>query len=171
MKIPNLPFGQKKEPSEYYLALTLRDDKASAVIFEENLKRATVVGFGEANFTAGIETASDKEFLEVLDKAISQAEKNLPNNIETQKTIFAVKDGWVMDGKIKPDYLAKLKKASEELDLKPVGFLVITEAIVNLLEKEEGAPPTVIITELGLKQITVTLVRAGRIIEVKPTAL
>ncbi len=103
--------------------------------------------------------------LEVLDKTISKAEQTLPPNIETEKTVFGVKEYWVEDKKIKKEYLLKLKKVSDELHLKPIGFLVISEAIAHLIQEEEGAPFTGIISEVGKKSVTLTLFRAGKIIE------
>lgn len=171
MRLPFLPsFGKKENPS-YYLVLILRNEKAKAVIFEELLGKIKVVGQHQENFKNAIENASEEEFLQVLDKTISSAEEPLPENIETQKTIFGVKEDWVEDNKIKKQYLLKLKKASDELGLTPIGFLVITEAIVNLLQKEEGAPVSAILVDLGQKFITVSLIRAGRLIESKSSEI
>src|SRR3989344_221229 len=115
MKLPfSLPFG-KKEKAQYFLSLLLRDEKANAVIFEEESGKAHVIGEHEEHFNETIETASIEEWLEVLDKAISAAESSLPPHIETQKTIFGVKENWVEDGKIKREYLIRLKKVSDAL--------------------------------------------------------
>jgi len=89
----------------------------------------------------------------------------LPPNIETEKTIFGVKASWVDDKKIKKEYLAKLKKLCDELSLQPIGFMVITEAISHLLTAEEGAPLSAILAEIGKADITLTLFRAGKILE------
>ncbi len=161
-----LPFS-KKEKLAYYLGLLLRDEKAYAVVFEEENGKVNIIGQEEAYFTDSIETASFEELLEVLDKAISTAERSLPEGIETQKTIFGVKDDWVVDSKIKKEYLAKLKKVCDELGLSPIGFLVITEAIAHLLQKEEGAPVSAILIDIGRKNITVSLLRAGKVVESK----
>ena len=69
--------------------------------------------------------------------------------------------------KIKKEYLAKLKRICDELELKPVGFLVVAEAVAHLLEKEEGAPITAILAEIGDSAITVSLIKAGRLMETK----
>lgn len=167
MNLPNLPFLEKKSKTEYFLSLVLRDDKASAVVFEQLSGRINVVGEHSESFKTALEDATEEELLEVVDKAVSTAEKNLPPDAESHKTIFGVKHDWVEEGKIKPQYLAKLKKVSDELDFKPMGFLVIPEAIAHLLTKEEGAPLTAVITEIGQKSVTLSLVRAGKIVETK----
>lgn len=167
MNIPFLPFFGKKEKPEYFLALLLRDEKVSAVIFEECLGKIQVLGKHEEYFENSIEEASEEEWFEVLDKAISTAESSLPENLETQKTVFGVKETWVVDSKIKKEYLLKLKRASEALGLSPIGFLVIHEAIAHLMQQEEGAPVSAIILEIDKKNLAVSVLKAGKIIETK----
>src|SRR3989344_2367203 len=169
MKLPfSLPFGKKEKP-QYYLSLLLRDEKANAVIFEEFQGKARVVGEHEEYFNESIETATLDEWLEVLDKTISIAEKVLPPNEETHNTIFGVKGEWIEDTRIKKEYLQKLKKVCEELDLNPLGFIVIHEAITTLLKEEEGVPISAILVEVERHGLAVSLLRGGRILETKRT--
>lgn len=170
----NLPFIKKfnkKVLPSYFLALVLRDEKVNAVIFEEEEGTAKVVGHKEEHFSSSIDEVSQEEFLEVLDKAISSAESTLPNNVQTQKTVFGVKESWTDQDQIKKEYLAKLKKASGELGLTPIGFLVISQAISHLLAKEEGAPVSAVLAEVNKKTVTVTLLRAGKSIETKSSEI
>lgn len=172
MKLPFIEsLFRKKEKKEYFLALLLRDEKVTAVIFEELTGKVRVVGKHEELLKTPLEDATLDDWLDVFDKTISQAESTLPQNVETQKTIFGVKDAWVEDSKIKKEYLIRLKKVSDTLGLLPIGFLVIHEAIAHLLQEEEGAPVSGILVEIGQKNITVSLLRAGRIIETKQTTI
>ena len=171
MKLPFLPFLRKKSPSSYFLVLVLRNEKVNAVVFEELEGKIRVIGQHIQVFQKSIEEADVEEMLQVSDRAISKAEESLPENIETHKTIFGVKETWVENDRIKKEYLVKLKKVSEELELTPIGFLVITQAISRLLQKEEGAPVSAIIVEVGSKFITVSLIRAGRTIETKTSEI
>lgn len=167
MKLPfSLPFG-KKEIKNYFLALLLQDEKAGAVIFEETNGTIRVVGRSEEHFPTSLNEVSFEELLDIVDKAISTAEESLPENIQTEKTIFGVKQNWVLDGKIKKEYLTTLKKICDELTLTPIGFLIFTEAIIHLLQQEEGAPVSAVLVEIGKKLITISLIRAGRFIEIK----
>lgn len=170
----NLPFFKnfnKKVLPSYFLVLVLRDEKTEAVIFEELEGIAKIVGIKEEHFSASIDEVSQDELLEKLDKAISSAESSLPENIQTQKTIFGIKESWADNDQIKREYLAKLKKVKEELGLIPIGFLVISQAISHLLQKEEGAPVSAVLVEINKKTITVTLIRAGKIIETKSSEI
>src|SRR3989344_5446373 len=171
MKLLSLPFLEKRQNKEYFLALVLRNEKVNAVFFEESGGKVSVLGKHSEYFENSIEQASLDELLDVLDKAISTAEQSLPENIETVKTIFGVKGTWVENNKIKKEYLIKLKKISDELGLVPIGFLVVFEAIAHLLQKEEGAPVTTILIEAGEKYISVANIRAGRIVESKTSEI
>lgn len=165
MKFP-LNFGlAKKENKEYFLALLLRDEKAYAVIFEEIGGKVKIIGEHEEYFTDSIEEISEEKWLETLDAGISTAESSLPPGIETKKTIFGVKENWVEEAKIKKEYLARLKKASDALGLSPIGFLVIHEAIAHRLTQEEGAPISALLLEVDKKNIALTLLRAGKAVE------
>lgn len=165
MKLPGASFFEKKNLSEYFLTLTLRNERATAVVFEKTGGSVKVVGKGEKEFKRAIEEEDEEDLLKTLDVAISDAESSLPENVESHKTIFGIKGNWVEDGKIKKEYLAKLKKISDSLDLKPMGFLVVSEAIAHLLQKEEGAPVSAILCEIGKNALSVTLLKAGKILE------
>src|SRR3989344_1153988 len=167
MKLPFLPSFKKQPVIAYFLVLVLRNEKVNAVIFEEIEGKIKILGEKQEYFSESIEDADLDEFLKVLDSAISGAESALPENVQTHKTIFGIKDEWAQNNQIKKEYLEKLKKAWEELELTPIGFLVIPQAIIHLLQKEEGAPVSAILAEVNKKSVTVTLIRGGKIIETK----
>jgi hypothetical protein len=171
MKLPiKLPF-QKKDDSSYYLSLLLGDENVHATVFSEKNGKIDVVGEHEQHLPTLLEKLSDDELLDILDKTISTAERKLPEGFQTRKTIFGVKENWIEDTKIKKDYLQKLKKVCDNLGLTPIGFLVIHEAIAHLLQKEEGAPVSAILAEVGSNDIAVSILRAGKILETKRVPL
>lgn len=167
MKLP-IPFLQpKREVSVYYLALILTSEKASAVILEESLGKIKIISSQNQSFVENIESLSTDELVETIDKAISHAEEILPPDAQIRKTVFGVKENWVEKDtkKIKKSYLQKLKKVCDSLDLSPIGFMIVSEAISNLMQHEEGAPLSAIFVELGKKVVTLTLFRGGKIVE------
>jgi hypothetical protein len=165
MKLPVPSLFAKKAPSNYYLALLLRSEKTIAVVLQEIEGRLKIIGSHESSFSTNLEQIPFEELLETLDKTISRAEEMLPPNIETEKTVFGVKEAWVEEKKIKKEHLVQLKKVCESLSLQPIGFMVITEAISHLLSEEEGAPLSAILTEIGKNSVTLTLFRASKILE------
>lgn len=171
MNISFLKRFNKKPTPLYYLVLILRNEKAHAIVFEELEGRVEIIGQKEQYFSTIIDNVSFEEFLDVMDKAISGAESALPKDIQTQKTIFGVQESWTEQDQIKKDRLLKLKKAGEELGLVPIGFLVISQAVSHLLQKEEGVPLSAILVEINKKSINVTLFRAGKNIESKSSEI
>lgn len=171
MKLPfAIPFGKKDKPN-FFLALLLRDEKVSAVIFEEFAGKIKVVGEADDYFENSIEEASGEELLELCDKVVSQAGSGLSLDMQTLKTVLGLKEAWVEQTKIKPQYLSKLKKISDELGLSPIGFLTIHEAVAHLMQEEEGAPVSAILIEKDKNNLTISLLRGGRIIETRSAAI
>jgi len=143
----------------------MRDEKISAIITEESEGKMRIVGEHEEMLTAPLEKLTPEEWLDKLDRTISKAEETLPPDRETHDTVFGVKESWVEEKRIKKEYLMKLKKISEALDLTPIGFLIISEAITHLIQEEEGAPVSAILVDIGNTSVTATLVRGGKVLE------
>ena len=166
MKLPvSFPFGKKEPQKDYYLVLLLRDEKVSAVILEEQESQITVKNLSEESLQIPLSKLELENFTQLLDRTISKAEEVLPPNVQTEKTIFGVKDDWVEEKKIKKEHLDMLKQIGGTLGLKPIGFLVISEAIAHQVQEEEGAPLSGLVVELGTFSATITLFKGGRLIE------
>jgi len=167
MKLP-IPFLQsKKEESEYYLALILTDEKTGAVILRVENGNLKKVNSHEAILHAPLDELSLDDLISAVDKSISRAEEVLPPDIQTHQTIFGVQERWVDEEtkKITKENLEKLKKVCDALDLTPIGFMVTTEAILHLMQDEEGAPVSAVFAEISKKEVTVSLLRGGKVIE------
>lgn len=169
----SLPFltTKKKEVKDYFLALLLRDEHVRAIVFSQIDGKIAIKGDASVPLETSLEKISTEKLLETLDKAIGQAESTLPENIETHKTIFGLKDSWVEGTTIRKERMDRLKEVCQQLDLQPIGFLVFQEAIAHLLQKEEGAPVSAILVEAEDTLATVSLLRAGRIVEVQSGVL
>lgn len=164
MKLP-FSFGQKKETLEYFLALLLRDETVSVVVLGESGGKLRIITQQTKQLTTPLEQIDIEQLLDTLDKAITIVESQLPAGASLHKTVFGLKETWVEEAHIKKEYLSTLKKVSEELELKPIGFLVFSEAISHLLQEEEGAPVSAILIELGKLTTTVALLRGGKVTE------
>ena len=167
MKLPFAFLKSKKEELEYYLSLIFTDEKAAAVILKAEEGGLKKINSYEVALTESLEDTSPDDLITTIDKAISRAEEILPPDIQTHQTIFGVKDNWVdpETKKIKKEYLEKLKKVCNALDLTPIGFMVTTEAITHLMQEEEGAPVSAIFAEIHKKEISLSLLRGGKVIE------
>jgi hypothetical protein len=102
--------------------------------------------------------STDRSFSEAVEKA------GLLEEEEPKKIIFGLPQPWVEGEKITPEKLKFLKKLCQSLDLKPVGFVVTTEAIIKYLKTLEGVPPNAILVNVAQKEIEVALLRSGKIV-------
>lgn len=160
-------FQKKEEAKEFFLSLIFKPFSVCAILFEKTGGRLAIVSYKERDVEGEVDSYSSEMLVEVCDKVITQVEQSLPPSVEVSKTIFAVPNNFVEEGKIGKEYLAKFKKVCEDLDLKPMGFIVTIEAIVHFLQKKEGVPITSIFVEITRESLVLYLVRAGNIVEVK----
>ncbi len=153
---------KEDQPSEYFFALEINLEFVKSAIFSIIDNQVKVLSFGSAE-----RWESDEELIEAVDASLSSAAEKLPIKGEVkepEKVVFGLPFNWVEGDKIIDEKLGILKKLSEKLDLKPTGFVVITEAIVYHFKTVEGVPPTAILVHLGHKKISVVLARIGKIL-------
>lgn len=164
----NLPFLKKKEEfKDYFLVLLLSSGKVGALLFEKTGATLSILGKKEEEIDSPLDNLEPNKLIESCDIVISDVEVNLPEGAHLEKTIFAVPQRWVEEGKIKKDHLASLKKVCESLELTPVGFIVSIEALSSHLHKTEGVPVTAIFIELGEKLAAVSIVKNGNLLFVE----
>lgn len=164
----DLPFlKKKKEKKDFFLAIIFKFHSVSSILFEEERGKLSILASNKEKIPSNLEDLSEEEILQVCDASISAVEQNLPEEVFVNKTIFGVPYGWVEDSKIKKEYLAKLKKVCDELELVPVGFIVSIEAVIFYLQNKEGAPISAIFIEIEKNHLFLYMVRAGKVLEVK----
>lgn len=165
MKLPISQLFAKKEKQAYLLGVLLYDERIKVIIFSQNSTSLQIITHHEELLPALLDEITLEQLTDVFDKAIGVAENKLPENADLKQTIFGVKQEWTQDKKIKKEYLLKLKKISEDLDLEPIGFIVFTESLIHLLEQEQGVPVSGILVEVGKRSLTTSVLRASKIVE------
>lgn len=153
---------QKEEKREYFFALTISYEKVKSAIWIIEKGKTKVVSIGKS-----APWSKEEGLLTAVDDALSGATETFTPEEkveEPNKVIFGLPEGWVKEEKIIPSKLEVLKKISQKLDLKPVGFVVNTEAIIYQLKVNEGVPPTATLLGLNKSKVYITLVDLGKII-------
>lgn len=163
----NLPklLNKKKEEREYFLSLIINSRNVGAILFEKLGQSLHVISTKDELLNNS--TFEEEDILSASDKVISFVETSLPEGVPLNKTIFAVPYDWVDAGKIKKEYLTKLKSICEALDLTPIGFIISVEAITSFVKKSEGAPVSSIFVEIGGRKIYVYIVKNDNVIEAR----
>lgn len=162
-KKKNLPMGAKRE---LFWSLVIEPDWIQAGVWEVVDNAVKVVSMGPPSAWK-----TDDELISTTDSALSAAINDLPEDApEPKKTVFGVGSAWVSSGEIRKEYLDKLKSLCSKLTLKPVGFVVLSEAIAHHIKKEEGAPLSAILIGIGSENLEVSVYRLGELVGTKVVA-
>ncbi|MBI4040066.1 hypothetical protein HY389_01790 [Candidatus Daviesbacteria bacterium] len=151
-----LPLPKKSKEVEYFLALDIAPSNITAAVWEVAGNTIDILGQDTLGY-------SDTEDLlvkanQALDKAIGVLE------IEPTKILFGVPDSWLMDENLKEAYSKLLRRMVKEYDLEPMAYVATSHAISHYLQKKEGAPPTAILVGVEGGMVTITLVKAGKVV-------
>ena len=147
----------KGNTKEHYWALVIEPGWVQAGIWEISEGRANVTSISPATPWEG-----DDNLVSAADTALSAAVQNLPEETEEpSKTVFGVPPSWVSEGEIKKEYLEKIRKICADLSLTPSGFVVLPEAISNLIKSKEGTPLNGIVIGFDKENIEVAVFKLG----------
>jgi len=153
----------EKKQKEYFFALEINVDRVKSAIWTIEDNQTKIVATGDI-----CPWTNDDELLEGIDNSLSSAIESFSDEEKTtepDKVIFGLSAEWVEQNKVLAGKTEILKKISQKLELKPLGFIVIPEAITHWLKKMEGVPPTAILVGLTDKKIVVSLVDLGKVID------
>ena len=126
----SLPFFKKKSSNNTYFGLYLTDASAFGFVFDATTQPPQVLSQNAVSFTAGFD-----KILEDTDNLISQLE--LQTNKHLDKTIFFL-HSWMIDEQsyeIKEPYKSIIKKLSKDLELEPMGYIDVQDALHEHLKK------------------------------------
>lgn len=164
MEITHLLDKLKKTPKEsleYFFAIQIDTEFVKTAIWTVQHGTADITAVGEITEWDG---TSNEILLEAIDNSLSTALEKLPPGIqEPQKAIFGLQESWVSQEGIMATRLSDLKEICEKLSLKPLGFVVTTEAITHYLKAKEGTPLTGILLRVSTSEVTVSVVSLGEI--------
>src|SRR5689334_14124327 len=125
-----LPFMTKKAEgnSESYFGLFFQQTKVTGYVYELLPTRINILAQHTASFTNGMDNV-----VEDIDDILFRLETD--TNKKLDKTIFYVTSHYIdQDTKqIKKDYKAAIKRITQELELKPLGFIECYEAVSALI--------------------------------------
>lgn len=155
-----LPKKDKKKKVEYYWALVIEPNWVQAGVWKIDAGAAHILASSTPNAWS-----SDSDLVSASDAALSSAVKKLDEmEDEPSKTVFGVVSSWVEDGEIKGRHLEEIKKICEKLDLQPVGFVVIPEAVAHFIKSQEGSPLNALVLGVFEGEIEITIFRLGEIL-------
>ncbi|MBI5620994.1 hypothetical protein HY949_04390 [Candidatus Gottesmanbacteria bacterium] len=161
MKLPDI-FNRlaKKTPAveEAYLSLVLESGIVEAAVW--TLPRSTSPQVGEKT-SESVEIDSWEARLAGCDRAIARL-ADASGRDDFEKVVLGLPVS-MLTGEDDIDHASRsgIKKLTEELELTPIGFVPIHQAIIHAIRQEEGVPPSAILVEIGLKESMMILYKVG----------
>lgn len=127
----SFPFLKSRQNKQEYLGLYLTDSSAYGFLFSLADGKETIITQNTFSLTVGFEN-----ILEDIDNLISDIE--LKTNAHVDQTIFFL-HSWMIDEEtleIKDPYKGIIQKLSKDLELKPLGYIDVEEALLRNLKSQ-----------------------------------
>ncbi|KKU80615.1 MAG: hypothetical protein UY08_C0015G0007 [Candidatus Gottesmanbacteria bacterium GW2011_GWA1_47_8] len=149
--------NENTPPLEYFLAVQIQEGVVQTAVWLIDEGQATVVALGDQ-----VNWEDAEDLVEAVDKSLAVACNGLES--EPSRVIFGLPEYWLESNKISSEYGSKVKAILAKLELKPLGFVTTTEAVLQYLKTSEGIPPSVVVVELGRTRIGVVVTRLGEVL-------
>ncbi len=98
-----------------------------------------------------------------IDKSLIKACEEIEP--EPNEAVFSLPQSWVEDNSLAANKKKLLKEITSKLELKAIGFVITTEALVHYLKHKQGGPFTGILVSVGEAEILVTVSKNGDIVD------
>jgi hypothetical protein len=161
MKLPSMLADvlQKKQPKkEIFSSLVLDQEYVAAALWEMGEK-----GVPRILSTDSQKCANDTwdSRLEATDEALAAVEDAAGTTSYAKVVLGLPMSLLTPSGEITKDVRPHVKKITQEMELTPIGFVSIHQALMYQLKKDEGVPPSVILLEVTKTSLAISLYRVG----------
>ena len=153
----SIPFFKKKSEKSIYFGLYITDASAFGFVFEVANGQTYIISQNTYSLTAGFD-----KILEDIDNLISELE--LKTNHHLSQTIFFL-HSWMIDAEtfeIKAPYKDVIKKLSKDLELEPLGYIDVKEALERYFI-EQSIVNTIAI-EVNKTKLGVSVIKGNKIV-------
>ncbi len=99
--------------------------------------------------------------LDAVDEALATVEDAVGTNKYSKVVLGLPTEYLTAEGEISKEVRPHIKSITRELELTPIGFVSLPQAILYRLKKEEGIPPSVILLDVTRANVTISLYRVG----------
>jgi len=163
MKIPDAfskLFKKTEDGKEYYFSLYIDTHLAAVAVWHPDVQGSVHID----SFAHGAVSQDSWEArVAVLDRLMSAAEEKVQTKRPISKTVFGLPASYLTaDGNIADEIRPALKKLTNMLDLTPLGFVPLTQALVYALKQDEGVPPSIIFVGGDHANARVSVYRVGK---------
>lgn len=149
---------KREEKKEIFLALEIDNEKVISSIWQVKEGKTEVLRVGSLEEW---QEGEKESLLLACDASVSKALEGITQ--EPKGIIFGLPESWVKNEEILPSFKQQLRLICEKLALKPLGFVVTMEALIQYLKKEEGIPLSAILIKVQQLEVVVSLVKLGEV--------
>ncbi|OGG04973.1 hypothetical protein A2Z33_06810 [Candidatus Gottesmanbacteria bacterium RBG_16_52_11] len=154
--------------SEYYLSLIVDISYVAGACWQITSRTKPDLSHAVAR---RIRTDGWDERIQAADQVITALEERLGSE-DIHKVILGLPTEYLTEnGDIDPKVRSHLKRMTTELDLTPIGYVSVPQAIMYKLKQDEGVPPTAILVGVSSRTVTVSLYKVGTLSGVRSIPL
>ena len=164
MAIANIlsKLGTREKDQEQFLAIEVGAETVSTAVWKIAQDQTQIVSVGTIQEWE-VEKDTQEKLLKAIDISLEKALTGIES--EPNKVIYGLQESWVDGSAISKKYANILKQITEKFEFDPIGFVVTTEAIVQLLKLKEGTPPTAILIRVSESEVQISLINLGKVSE------
>src|SRR3989344_1369535 len=144
----------KKTDRELFLAIEIHESLIKTAVWQVEDEKASIVSVGSYELWD-----SEDSLINGTDASLTEAIKGLAS--QPDRVILGLPESWLVDNKVHPTKQKIIKRLKDDLSIRPIGVVTITEAVIRHLKEQEGIPPTAILLEIYPSKVIVTLVNIG----------
>lgn len=150
---------KEENQQEYFFAVEVAEELIKTAIWTVTAGQTQVVKIGKSQIWDG---QTQDNLVSAIDQSISDISTNI--SPEPSGVIFGLPDSWMEKDNLIPDKKNYLKTVCQELELKPLGFVITSTAVTQYLKIDEGTPPSAIFLQLNSTEINLSLVKLGKLV-------
>ena len=149
--------SQEIQQKETFFALEIEQETVKSAIWSVENKQTQVLKVGTIEDR---KERDEESFLKAVDATISSAGEGVVP--EPKGILFGLPEDWVEKDSIVSKRKLWLKKLCNKLELKPLGFVVTSEAIIQYFKAQQGTPLNAVLIKIGETDLLVSLVLTGK---------
>ncbi len=156
MDLPNIFKAKQAQQGKFFLAILLANNSVQSCLWQAKQGSLQILQKSKVHsFT------DQKEIVIKIDQTLQELGKDSEN---VNETLFGFEPDWVTTTGILDSKKPLLKKIAKDLSLKAVGFVVVTEALVEYLVNQQPFYSSLILY-VGQEYLHVLLVKQGQLVK------
>lgn len=159
----NLPFtkDKKEKPLPFY-AVELSDEMVKVAVWQIDEGIVSVIRTSEVITING---SKMDDYLQAVDMAIATVMTD--GEPDPKEVLYGLPPEWVDEKGVVAARRSLLKYISDKLQLKPIGFVMIVDALIEYLRARQSTPPSAIFIRFRKQMLDISLVTLGKIIQME----